>query len=143
MTPVDAHVMDRTIPRYKGSVAERSLQKGYELGLVHLAGCKSKLRMLDPPPSLNIGDPDVVWGVREYHKGLFATHQPIEIAFGSRVTAMYAVSTENPDIAGTRDCNLFDGGRDVSWIRLLHAMIDYQGIDLSRLEASQGEVPIQ
>src|ERR1700730_5885217 len=131
----------RVVPNLPKDVAE----KGGEFGLVHFAGGKSKLSVMNTavPGGVTV-DFDIIWWIRDGISGLFAGHQPLIGDLVSGIAAKKQVRSGAPTIAGLgHNLARIIFGANIVGVLSVGMLSVEQRVDFARIEAGQLEVKIQ
>src|SRR5437764_2442139 len=98
MTPIHAYEMHGAIAGDRRGRRQCALQELHEIRLRELTGCHRKFGVLDPAPTNNVADANIVGRIQEGHGSLGSAHQTSEVVGAAGITAEEAVMAQLPEV---------------------------------------------
>ena len=87
MTPIHAHEMHGAIAGDRRGRRQRALEELHEVCARELTGRHRKFGVLDPPPTDDVADADIVGRIQEGHGSLGSAHQVNEVVDAAGIAA--------------------------------------------------------
>ena len=142
MAPIHAYEMHRANAGDRRGRRQCALEELHEIRPRELTRRHRKFGVLDPSPTDNVADADIVGRIQEGHGSLRSTHQASEVIGAAGITAEEAVTAQLPDVPrlGHQRRGRPPGIDGVSWIGRVVLEVRGDLVDLDWREAGDRDV---